>query len=257
MTDHAVRGRTRYPGTIDARLQPSWSPKYITSLACWIDFTDTNSIFIDNGVTRAINNGDLIYRANDKSGLGRHFYQTTENKRPAYRPSVGIGAAEFDGSNDNMQSSELFFTSSGTIVAAIYLSSTSQRGVVAGAGILDHGWHFGLGASTLEDYGNDFVVLYSQQKWVDTNDLIGLGNRLLTYKMSNYAGTMYINGVNVHSTSATTATPTVCMTIGGEGDATNRFFTDHIYEVVYFNEALSDANRILVENYLMAKHGIS
>ncbi len=254
MTEHALRGRTRYPGTIDSKLLPAWSPAMIDSISCWIDFTDGNSLFVDDGINKAINNGDLIYRASDKSGMGRHFYQTTEARRPLYRPAIGLGAAEFDGIDDILQSSSLFFTNTGTIIAVIRLSSTSEKGAIAGAGIKDAGWHFGIGKDSFDNTGNDFIVLYSTVKWGDSNDALGTGNTLMTLKMDNYAATCYIKGIQNHTISASTALPSTCMTIGGEG--ANRYFTDHIYEVVYFSSALSDANRALVENYLMAKHGI-
>lgn len=253
---NAIRGRTRYPGTIDPKLGLAFNPLSVNGCLSWIDFSDKSVMFTDDGITRVTTNGDAIYRINDKSGNGNYFYQTVEANRPLYRPAVNIGAAEFDGTNDHMSCSNLFIAAgTGTILAVIYLSSTSEKGAVAGAGIQDHGWHFGVGGSSFDNSGNDFIAIYSTIKWVDSNDAIGTGTKLLTLKMSSYSMTMYINGTQNHTSAPSTALPTTGMTIGGEG--TGRCFTDHISEVVYYESALSDENRTLVENYLKTKHGIS
>ena len=251
MITHAIRGRTRYPGAIDSRVLAG-----IPDLVAWLDLSDPNYLYTDDGITRVVNDGDLVYKVIDKSGNGYHFYQTTDTKRPLYRPLVGLrGAVQFDGSNDVLYYPGFVVSRlNGTMFAVIYLTSSVKKGAVMTTGGKDHGWSLGVGGSSYDNTGNDLILLFSSIKWIDTNDPIGTGAHLLSVTVTNGAPKWYIDGVYSGQATGSPSAPTNESWIGGEGEA--RFYGDHSCELAYYSVPLTDDNRVVVENYLMTKHGI-
>lgn len=61
-----------------------FTPTDITGLELWYDFSDATTLFTDAGSTNVSADGDLVYRAYDKSGNGKYIQQTTESKRPIF-----------------------------------------------------------------------------------------------------------------------------------------------------------------------------
>lgn len=74
-------------------------PTDIDGLIAWYDFSDADTLFTDAGVTKVENDGDAIYRVNDKSGNGYHANQATLSKRPLYKTGIqnglSVGRADF------------------------------------------------------------------------------------------------------------------------------------------------------------------
>jgi hypothetical protein len=64
---------------------PPFTPPAITGLVAWWDFSDATKLYTDAGVTLVTTDGDLIYQANDKSGVGNHAVQTVLATRPSYK----------------------------------------------------------------------------------------------------------------------------------------------------------------------------
>lgn len=75
-----------------------WTPAQLTSY-CWIDFSDTTKLFDATSGGSNVTSGTGIARAEDKSGNGRHFTQSTAGSRPTYTSNRqnGLGAAVYDG----------------------------------------------------------------------------------------------------------------------------------------------------------------
>lgn len=75
-----------------------WTPAQI-SPHTWIDFSDTATLFDATSGGSVVTNGVGIARAEDKSGNGRHFTQSTSGSRPTYTGNVqnSLGIARFDG----------------------------------------------------------------------------------------------------------------------------------------------------------------
>lgn len=75
-----------------------WTPAEI-SPHTWIDFSDTATLFDATSGGNVVTNGVGIARAEDKSGNGRHFTQSTAGSRFTWASSVqnGLGIARGDG----------------------------------------------------------------------------------------------------------------------------------------------------------------
>ena len=59
-------------------------PTDITGCVLWFDFSDADYLFTDAGTTKVSNDGDLVYRAYDKSENGKYIENTTEANRPRF-----------------------------------------------------------------------------------------------------------------------------------------------------------------------------
>ena len=98
-------------------------PTDITGCVLWYDCSDIDTMFTDAGTTNVVNNNDLIYQLNDKSGQNNHATQTTENKRPLYSTNIqnSLSAAYADGVNDSMVVPSLTLTNYTVFVSYKYL----------------------------------------------------------------------------------------------------------------------------------------
>lgn len=92
MTLHAIRGRTRYPGAIDAKALSIQPPDTISDLLWWI------------AAHRIVGlaDGDPISSWPDLTGAGRHATQGTAGRQPTYKTGIinGLPVARFDGGDD-------------------------------------------------------------------------------------------------------------------------------------------------------------
>jgi hypothetical protein len=59
-----------------------------TPLLVWYDFSNPALLFTDAGTTPVSADGDLIYKANDKSGNNRHLTQSVSGQRPSYKINI-------------------------------------------------------------------------------------------------------------------------------------------------------------------------
>lgn len=67
------------------------APTEIPGCKLWLDFSDPNYLYTNAGTTKVSSDGDLIYRASDKSGNGYYFDQTDEGLRPSYKTGIKNG----------------------------------------------------------------------------------------------------------------------------------------------------------------------
>ena len=75
-------------GSARQRAGADWLPSDLAGLILWVDFSDATTLFTDAGVTPVSGDGDAIYQANDKSGVGNHLVQATVAKRPTYKVNI-------------------------------------------------------------------------------------------------------------------------------------------------------------------------
>ena len=77
------------------------SPLALPGLELWLDFSDISTLFQDTGATTPITaDGQIIKRANDKSGQGRNATEATNG--PTYKTGIknGRSIGRGDGTND-------------------------------------------------------------------------------------------------------------------------------------------------------------
>jgi hypothetical protein len=90
---HALRYRTRYPGTIDRRLKSSGA-LMVSGCKLWLAADQITGK----------NDADALSTWGDLSGNGNNVVQATEANRPLYKTNIqnSLPAVRFDGSNDRM-----------------------------------------------------------------------------------------------------------------------------------------------------------
>lgn len=82
MTHAKVHQRTRYPGSVDARLRGPFTPADVDDLLAWWDFS-----------ALALSNNDPIASASNLAGASHALSQSTEAQRPLFKTNVKNGRA--------------------------------------------------------------------------------------------------------------------------------------------------------------------
>lgn len=246
-----------------------------------------SGVFTDAGkTTPATSNGDLVYVWADQSGNGYDVVQATSGNRPAYQTNVTAGkpALRFDGSSDRLTNATVAnwkFLHDGTDWTAFVVFKTTDSNPNAGLGL------FGTNGTSSASHG--IACFYDDRAAVPRADRIAWsitkgssGNPIVDFttpdlSVTPQAATLaclnYDNGasnadahirVNGHSrkgaetgnTPHSSSNPTNGFDVGATGNGTLVFKGD-IYCVLIYSTALSEANRLAVEEALMARYQIT
>jgi len=271
-----------------------FSPEQISTLVGWWDFTDTDTMFTDGGTTKVNANDDKIYRINNKAysligtpanALGVYLEQGTEASRPLYK-TAGTGGALLDGSNDDMKA-----TNGIGNVATNTLSNTTLNGQnttvfyvveLPGTTVSADEYLFHTTTANTSDRFSIYVDDNSstdrwQSHWQNnsarTNKILNSGQNITTNKeLFTFKATdqpkvfLYRNGDPSDGAASVDAdNHDIDLSINdadvkvmlGSFNGTSNFLNSLVYEVVVFDATLSDADTILMENFLKDKHSIS
>lgn len=239
-----------------AAVAPPFSPTDIAGLKLWIDFSDADTLFTDAGSTKVSADGDAIYQANDKSGLGNHLTQSTIGSRPLYKTSIqnGLSSGLYDGADDTLTRGDALGLSGSPLMTVIIVAKD----------VGDDGYYFtiGTGSGGIIAFANSGGASY---RYGDGNEVFGTANFASASigswvrKATTYAGQEYYhNGESISATanSSPTSTPNV------PDNNTQIGFTGapapgaYIMEVVVYSGALSGTDRQTVELYLNDKWNI-
>lgn len=247
-------------------------PEQISGLQLWLDAADSGTLFdaTTGGSLVAADGG--VARWEDKSGLGRHFTQATSGNRPVRKTSQqnGKDTLLFDGTNDEMIGSDFLDANTSSLVAFVVLrrNATGAPHEILTKATDTQGWYFGFtSTNTLRLYNSDDP----SSTRVDTASSVSASSYSLIF-MSVNAGDFHQpvyrrNGTPLSSGAATETrggvrTPvntSAAMRLGSQlyQGVFYYLFNGNIAEIVLYNAQLSDANRGLVESYLMNKWGIT
>jgi hypothetical protein len=170
-----------------------WTPADITT-ALWIDFADQSTLFDATSGGSIVTNGVGIARAEDKSGNGRNFTESSSGNRPTWTSSVqnGSGVARYDG-NDRLTSVEAASTwtflhsSQSTIFVVVKNGTTSDPSAA-------YAW-LGTNAFTSSNRGVGFA--YDNRNLISP---VGLNNALNCI-CSNAGGVISYSALNTASTA--------------------------------------------------------
>ena len=224
--------------------------------------------YTDAGITLA---ADLntVQRWHDNSGNGRNAFQNTAGNRPIYRTGQdnGFPALQFTG-NLFIDSPSLGIAGTSDLTYFITFKDT-QTGL---GGINDGGGHYILDRTTAT---NELMSLkpitgnvYTLQK--RSNAGTGLGGPASTtvintnikwVEMTRDNGTAYnffYNGVSESSLADGDGNLTPpAMRIGRHATSNNGGLRGFIHELFVYSSLVNNAQRVLINNYLSAKYGVS
>ena len=267
-------------------------PSSIAGLQLWLDAAAPETLFdaTTGGSLVAADGG--VARWEDKSGNGRHATQGTSGNRPLRKTAIqgGRDVLRFDGTNDSLSIASStatfkFLHSADSTVFAVFKSGTT-----ANPGHSGHLVFATLSAGTSSQTGvylatldNDPSTANDMVDWFVTRGVPGnwpVDARNNNYFASNVFGMLSLlskpadatagnrvalrkNGGSLSTENAPVGTETVStadasvnFTIGAFSGQ-SFYLNGDIAELIIYNAALSDANRVLVENYLLAKWAIT
>ena len=236
MSINAVRGRTRYPGTIDPRLlAPVLIPK--ANLALWL---------AADSMTLA--DGALISSWQDISGNNNHATQATDTSKPTFKTNIlkGKPIIRFDG-GDSLNLASAIGASPCSIYFVLKPSQISAGTIIAGNAAGAFQIRFSsLGKIDLLKSG---VAVFA----TSTTILSTTNYSFLTVTYSNPNYTFRLNGAADGSgSSAQTMNGVNRIAINYDGGNYN----GDIAELIVYNAVLSDTDRDTVESYLKTKYGL-
>ena len=275
---------------------PTVAPGGVSAgLQLWLDAADATTLYdaTTGGSLVAADGG--VARWEDKSGNARHATQGTSANRPARKTAIqgGKDVLRFDGSNDSLSipsSTAAFkFAHDGdNTLFIVYKAGTTANPntlyAIIGNGIsdgsIDSQTGFYLrwddrGEVPYQDQSVYVVANNGQPRYAGASaantfpaNVFNLQTIVSNPQDSTIANraTIRKNGgsavsVDTSSTNAGTALPTANATqdlrIGATSGTATWFLAGDIAEIIMYDSALSDANREAVENYLIAKWGIT
>ena len=237
----------------DASLAIGTHPNNLSSLALWLDATDSSTI------TQSSN---VVSQWNDKSGSNYHASQSTADRQPmvATNSIGGKTAIEFDGSDSMGASTRLglganpaltvfvvcnIFTDNNTDDRIFHLGHNANS-LSVGAGSEGWAWRYDGGNEKYGSvsHGTDYVLAYTRPS------------------AGNYASAkLFINGTEQTRTAGgnDTGSPTSTnanFKIGSNYDGNGNFVNGYIGEIIVI-ESDSNSDRYGLEGYLAHKWGMA
>ena len=232
------------------------SPISTTGLKLWLK--------ADAGITKDA--GDFVSAWADQSGNGLDVTQGTPASQPVFVPNAlnGIPVVRFDGTDDSLfrpsvTGSSLFRDSAATVVILLRQSSADMQNTPF-AWVENPGNHFLIHAADSNllafQFGNPSsggsIAANAPSGWADTF-------HVLVMRRDGNSGEIRRDGVSLPLvqvfSSPSDSLQTGDMWVGS--DFWSNTFTGDIAEIIVYNEALSDADRTIVENYLSTRYAIA
>lgn len=261
-TAASVSGIHQLSQQYEWRMRAIWpfsDPLLLTGCQLWLDAADASTLYdaASGGSLVAADGG--VARWQDKSGNGRHATQSTSGNRPLRKTSIlgGKDVVSFDGTNDIMQLPTSFrWYPTGTMFAVLANASAGSGPWYAANNTDEPEIRLFRDTSSGRWYFNEN---YQLDNVAGHYNAIGSGS-IRTIVLSGTSYKSYSNGTLKNSTTLGLAVsannPASHHSIGGYS-LNNTFCTIQLAELIFFDSALSDANRILIESYLITKWGIT
>ena len=258
-------------------------PTSVSGLQLWLDASDASTLFDATTGGSLVAADGAVARWEDKSGNARHMTQGTAGSRPTRKTAVqgGLDVLRFDGSNDSMSvassTATFSFLHSGasTILCVLKVIANTADGSrvfgTRGSGSdrgaqLSH-WNssvtgrFRHGVTNGEASNDDVIDNYSANSFftVGTFGVVSIVTN--TASAAAARSSMRINGGaatanNTFSNAANSGSSSHDFRLCNNPTSTAGVNAD-ICELMIYNSALSGTDRAAVENYLLAKWGIT
>jgi hypothetical protein len=246
-----------------------------SGLQLWLDASDALTLFDATTGGSLVAADGAVARWEDKSGNSRHFTQSTSGNRPMRKTNQqnGLGTLLFDGTDDNLAGSDFMDGSTGglTVFFVYKRNATGARhDLLVKTNTNSHGWMITntsgdklQGFSTLTNGGSS---QRSTSNAVSASSYIAVSWRFAQDAFTSM--TFKRNGVDIAMDNATNPSgsgvsnppDTSGVVRIGAQEYLGSFYhhsSVNFAEIIIYDSALSDANRALLENYLLAKWGIA
>ncbi len=233
----------------------------ITGLQLWLDASDSATLLDATTGGSLVAADGTVKRWEDKSGNGRHCTESSNGPQRKTAQINGLDVVRFNGTNTQLQGTSTPTT--GNVRTTFVVAKSNISG---GGEIFQIGTHQNLGAGFLHRaliisntsyvggdlYANNLTISGTQLPITTTfvGCLVQSSTSSIQYfhNATSYAVTGTLNSFNMNAGYWL-----------GKARSTSDFgfFDGDICEVIAYDSALSNTNRSAVENYLIAKWGIT
>lgn len=210
----------------------TFNPKSVGTVTAWFDAKQQNGV-----------RGSVVPQINDYSGNNMHATQATASKQGIIGSD---GWFKFDGVDDNYTFGSV---NANTVFAVVRLDVIKLFHTVLSKGYsLDvNNLRFNNGSYPNPGNGNDLQSIGTQAPFTSAGIWVNGGNSMAVSVNYRHMISTYVGS---------TDKALGCLGAGYIIDGA-RFLQGSLAEVIFYNEQLSSANRIKVEQYLLRKWGIS
>lgn len=258
---------TSHPGGVGAGLQ------------LWLDADDANTLYNATTGGSLVAADGAVARWQDKSGNGRHFTQSSSSRQPLRTTAVqnSRNVLRFDGSDDYLVGGDyLDITGNQSVTIFVVLKRAAQnvthevinkygRPESTNAGNADNGILFQVTSANKPRInatdGNNNTIVDTVAAF-DASSFTALAWKLTSGSFAS--ASVFVNGQSVSTSTPKSTLQSLTDTSYEWRIGISRFsasfydpFNGDIAEIIMYDSALSDTNRQAVENYLLAKWGIT
>jgi hypothetical protein len=212
--------------------------------------------------TSTTTDGQPVSGWNDQSGNGNNATQGTSANQPLFIASEPLAnnrpVLRFDGSNDWMQTGTHITDNVGTLIVVGRKTafSSGYRTIFTSQDFLMLGR--ASGSDVWGAYNDGADRLYTPGTSIGTN--AGAAFRILGYRQNGLGAgqlALFLNGTISTTLHNGGGNGKGITTIGSNNAPISQNFPGDIAEVIFYRAPINAAQRIIVENYLSAKYGVS
>ena len=225
-----------------------FAPGDISGLNLWLDASDASTITKDGS--------NLVSGWDDKGSQSNNSTQPVGTNKALWVDSAlnSLPIIRFNGSDNYMSvaNGANFNNANMSFFMVIKMNTKASWGVMFGNRDNGSGWQVGNYSNTGE------MVIQSNQVGGNGRGTLDstLGYAIFSYSYDGAARKAYENGALVESISDAdgfTSNLSADPVIGARGPTPNSFMNIDIAEMIVYNSALSDTNRLALDAYLQAK----
>ena len=227
--------------------------------ALWLDASDASTLYNATSGGGLVDPDGTVARWEDKSGGGKHVIQATSANQPQRKIAIknGRDVLSFEADLNRFLTGSSILHSSSVTVFVIAKIPDIGGGTDASTVLQTSNAANGLGFSLKTSSGFRDVYIRGVSNGSDGAYVTNTWN-LLSVKYSSNLRSFFIDKVaaTLNTPNGTMINPTAGIIIGRNDLGTNFAMQGSIGEIIIYSTALSDADRVLVENYLATKWAI-
>jgi hypothetical protein len=231
-----------------AKVISGTSPKLISGLVGWWDASDADTVRSTSSCTGSVSNGGTIGCLEDRSGNGNNMTQPTGGQQPTYQFNIksGNSVVRFAAAASQTISTATNFPAPATVIYVSHLTGGTNGRLLSGKA---NNWLLGYwGGAKDQAFFNG---------WVSPSGTPAADTSWHTYSAvipGSGSSSFYGNSTLIASNASGVAGPNG-LAIGYLG--AGEFSDGEIGEILVYNRALSDSERLAVERYLSDKWGVN
>ncbi len=212
----------------------------------------TNKLWLKANTITGVSDGGDITTWDDESGNNYDFTQGTSTKRPSWDQSNANfnnkSTVSFDGVDEYFNNTSTINSASNFDIFIVYKTTST---------VIQYLLNSSTGTLIIPHQGSGTNKAYDDGSARGT-EITGTGTKLVQWNLNSTGSSIYEGGTQSQSgLSYTQRAISTSTSAGANAAGSSRFVTGDIAELIVCNTNLNSAQRIIVENYLGNKYGIT